>query len=208
MDFFDSRIADDAIGSTLRICRNCSSLTGHCTLSGTSYHQKCQCERDAEDLWRGFDFNEVFTLCYGCGVELLRSGSRWSVWFCDPCKRSVSSLNEVCQSYVIPIGRHSMMGLGGNRELSLKCDQLDVALFVRGMKELGDRFNRLTAHARRSVEGNCNAGRLDSQKPSLNQYLTAVQGDVHLRSLRMCQLLDCFEVPRSLAKQITSRDTK
>lgn len=59
--------------------------------------------------WDRHDFNEKVTLCYCCGQELLRSGSRWSVWFCEECKRKVIELNSQFQRTIIPIGRHSLM---------------------------------------------------------------------------------------------------
>src|SRR5262245_50288035 len=53
--------------------------------------------------WSGFDFNEIWTLCYGCGAELLSSGSRWSVWLCKRCKAYVKRLHQVCGFTVVPI---------------------------------------------------------------------------------------------------------
>jgi len=75
-----------------------------------SEYQDCYCKRQHENKnWRGFDFSEIVTLCYCCGREVLMSGSRWSVWFCENCKERVVVFNTFVQSTIIPIGRHSMM---------------------------------------------------------------------------------------------------
>src|SRR4029079_8053839 len=57
--------------------------------------QRCRCERDARErpeTWSGFDFNTFAELCYACGCEVLRSGSRHSVWLCSACKARVLEL--------------------------------------------------------------------------------------------------------------------
>jgi hypothetical protein len=59
-------------------------------------------------LWPGFDYNRVVDLCRCCGVEPRASGSKWSVWFCDPCKEEVGLLNERHGRCIVPIGRHSV----------------------------------------------------------------------------------------------------
>jgi len=75
-----------------------------------SENQDCYCkERRRQKEWPGFDFNEIVTLCYCCGREVLNSGSRWSVWFCENCKERVVVFNTFVQRTIIPIGRHSMM---------------------------------------------------------------------------------------------------
>jgi len=76
----------------------------------TAEYQNCYCKkRRRQKKWPIFDFNEIVTLCYCCGQEVLKSGSRWSGWFCEDCKESVVVLNTFFQRTIIPIGRHSMM---------------------------------------------------------------------------------------------------
>jgi len=58
--------------------------------------------------WPRFDFNRGVDLCRCCGVEPRASGSRWCVWFCDPCKEQVGLLNERHGRCIVPIGRHSV----------------------------------------------------------------------------------------------------
>jgi hypothetical protein len=65
----------------------------------------------AEDCrWPGYDFNMVAELCRCCGQVLLKSGNKFSVWFCDHCKEHVGLLNGRLGRYAIPIGRHSFHG--------------------------------------------------------------------------------------------------
>jgi hypothetical protein len=60
---------------------------------------------ESEEKWPGFDFNTIVELCYCCGQEELKSGSRWSVWFCEECKEKVIDFNTRFQQTIIPIGR-------------------------------------------------------------------------------------------------------
>jgi len=75
--------------------------------------QKCQCKsRETgliEETWKGFDFNNKVELCYCCSMELINSGSRWSVFYCDECKDRVRAFNYIVGKVVIPLGRHSVM---------------------------------------------------------------------------------------------------
>lgn len=53
--------------------------------------------------------SEWARLCDCCLGEVLQSGSRWSVWFCEECKRKVMGLNAAVGMPLIPIGRHTLM---------------------------------------------------------------------------------------------------
>lgn len=82
-----------------------------------TYYQKCACKNKSgmppkaknQEKWPGFDYNERVTLCYCCGQEMLMSGLKWSVWFCDECKNRIMDFNTKYQQTIIPIGRHSIM---------------------------------------------------------------------------------------------------
>lgn len=116
--------------SQMQICLTCYQVWGLCSgplrnLGQPRPHpllQLCSCDakRIGEmDKWPGFDFNEAVTLCYCCQRELLPSGSRWSVWFCEDCKNQAIQFNREAGAYLIPIGRHSLMGLSDNFHLGL-----------------------------------------------------------------------------------------
>src|SRR4030042_3262893 len=110
----------------MKVCTECGKIygfwhyqSGHVGSSGgIDHYQKCSCKTAKPDMppegqgqkkWRGFDFNEVITLCHCCGQEVLSSGTKWSVWFCSPCKERVIEFNTKYQQTIIPIGRHSIM---------------------------------------------------------------------------------------------------
>jgi hypothetical protein len=106
-----------------KICGVCYTLCGR-MWEDSERHQECDCAwaqvraglRPAPTPWPGFDFPEAVELCYCCGAEVLSSGSRWSIWFCEDCKEQVRLLHQRHRRHLIPIGRHSMMngfGLAG-----------------------------------------------------------------------------------------------
>src|SRR3954453_18786742 len=96
----------DVHAGELIICRRCRQLKGPVPDRTDGALQLCGCAsvevRREQPLWRG-DFNTYAELCRCCGLELLASGSRWSVWFCKPCKDSVLRLNRSAGGCVIPI---------------------------------------------------------------------------------------------------------
>ncbi|MFP5255368.1 MAG: hypothetical protein ACLGI8_05890 [Acidimicrobiia bacterium] len=102
---------EPATGS-LRICGTCHRLRGPVPDHDDGAEQLCDCTpqevRHAQPLWGG-DHNTYAELCRCCGLRLLSSGSRFSVWFCDYCKPLVVTLNRQLGRYLVPIGRHSIM---------------------------------------------------------------------------------------------------
>jgi hypothetical protein len=99
---------------TLSVCTTCLGLFDDDSGGQRpGQQQRCACRPSGGDRWPGYDYNERARLCDCCCRYLLRSGSRWSVWFCDECKERVIGLNEDVGFALIPIGRHSLMnGLG------------------------------------------------------------------------------------------------
>ena len=92
--------------------------------------------------WQGFDFNEAITLCHCCGQEVLSSGTKWSVWFCSPCKKRVVGFNTQYQQTIIPIGRHSIMAgyqLSGKESE----DKNKVKKFIMNLNGLFERIDVL-----------------------------------------------------------------
>ena len=71
--------------------------------------QRCPCRPCDETRWPGYDFNERVALCRCCGQEALRSGSRWSPFFCRECQLLAMGVSIWEQRLVLPIGRHSLM---------------------------------------------------------------------------------------------------
>lgn len=139
--------------ASFKICGVCYTLYG-CVWGNSEQRQECECIwsqvraglRPSSTPWPGFDFPEAATLCYCCGAEVLSSGSRWSVWFCDACKEQVRVLHQRHRRYLIPVGRHSMMsgfGLTGSETQ----DQAAVTQFVLRVSGLVDRIKVLKSWA-------------------------------------------------------------
>lgn len=72
--------------------------------------QRCWCRSGKEEhRWPGYDFNERAVLCRCCGVHVVRSGSRWSAYFCRECQLLGMGASLWEERLVFPIGRHSLM---------------------------------------------------------------------------------------------------
>jgi hypothetical protein len=176
-------MADQPFAS-FEVCVRCYELHGpfdH-AWKGTQYRfvQECRCEREArpdgerQPTWMSFDFNDGAELCYGCGAELLRSGSRFSVWFCGPCKARVAECNRAAGVAVVPIGRHSFMHGFGLSGASAPPGEIDA--FVARLGNLFDRIQLLDGWSREVVRRNlADTGFLDPEAPvALPRYLVAV----------------------------------
>lgn len=129
--------------SQMWICHQCTRVYGFFTRDRLYYQQhsaKCDPRAKPQDKWPWADFNCIVDLCSGCGQELLRSGSKWSVWFCQECKGRVVGLNTALSKKVIPIGGHSLMSGIGLSGVNAVCDE-KIKKFV---KDLDDFFASLT----------------------------------------------------------------
>jgi hypothetical protein len=103
----------------LRICPKCFRLRGLVILEdGYAVKQKCACYWPLkENKWQVklagrnyyYDFNELHEICYCCGLEVIPSGSKWSLFYCRDCKARIRKLNEMIGRCIIPYGRHSLM---------------------------------------------------------------------------------------------------
>ena len=94
----------------VEICRVCLGLRGPCfdTFSRIERTQRCACEPE-ELRWKAYDYNRAIELCRCCGADTVKSGSRWSPFFCETCRVHVDRHNRVAGSTVIPVGRHTIM---------------------------------------------------------------------------------------------------
>ena len=176
-----------------KICSSCLDIYGFFYTDNGVFYQKCDSECHHRDLkagmppsekkqarWDGFDFNEVATLCYGCGAALLRSGSRWSVWFCGTCKKRVSVLNQEMGEAVIPIGRHTLMN---GIELKLEPEQKTSVSkrktreFADSFLQFGNRIDRLAQWKKISISQNCRAAEfVPGHDVGLMKYLSSLNG--------------------------------
>lgn len=161
-----------------RICDVCQQPLGTEPQPGYPTPQRCACDRPADEpVWPGFDYNEHLHLCMCCRGVALPSGSRWSVWFCRPCRDRVRLYNDRLGHVVIPIGRHSLMAGIGIRGVELseadgaEVDRL-VARFVGRSFGLFSPMDRLWDVAERrsiAMRPALDYGRHD--RPRLDQWL-------------------------------------
>jgi hypothetical protein len=94
----------------LWICACCGHLREIARPDGVE--QRCACSEPAdrdEEPWPRHDFNERASLCRCCGLEVLHSGSRWSMFFCRECQLLAMGVSIWERRLVFPIGRHTMM---------------------------------------------------------------------------------------------------
>ena len=95
---------------TLRFCPDCLDVFG----TAGDGQKPCDCDRSAGIALRyvGGDFPLPFHICLYCGTEIVRSGSRWSTFFCEACRLAVVPLNDSLDKagmVSLPVGRHSLM---------------------------------------------------------------------------------------------------
>jgi len=158
----DGRIVDafdEVEGAT--ICPTCFELRGELVVTGGSvrrYRQRCACERskEREERWLvdpdrpdgpRFDFNRFLELCWCCTFEPLPSGSRWSVWFCDPCKERALELDRKVGAPLLPIGPHTLMNRVG-LTAEAAADPQARERFVAAMTALFERMDALHTWAK------------------------------------------------------------
>ena len=117
-----------------RICTTCRELFEARTPGPGDVPQRCGCHPERSRGWSG-DLPERARLCECCRLELLPSGSRWSVWFCQGCLEHVRELNARLGRYAIPIGRHSLMaGIGVPGEVLLEANPEEFSAIVETLR--------------------------------------------------------------------------
>ena len=103
MDLTIEELAEDPRTAALRVCLEHGGLYEDRPDPETDYQQRCHDRRDQEK-WDGYDINEWIRLCDCCLAVPMRSGSKWSSFFCNNCRPGI-----LAGERGIPIGRHSMM---------------------------------------------------------------------------------------------------
>lgn len=107
----------------MRVCLDCGKAYGWIgnEVDERRMFQLCRCESKSgvpdsvktSEKWERYDFNEELTLCHCCGLEVVSSGSKWSLVLCTECKLQAVDLNQSQGRVIIPIGRHSLQhGIG------------------------------------------------------------------------------------------------
>ncbi len=155
----------------MRLCLECLSPYDDVAAEP---RQLCSCRSTGQNrIWPDYDYNEHTHLCECCLGRRLRSGSRWSVWFCEPCKRRVIAVNRELGATVIPIGRHSLMsgvGLHGP-----EIDEPRVARFTKDLLSLFSRQDHLHEWSRARLERLVAATSPWESDPDLDEFLAAAR---------------------------------
>ena len=189
----------------MHICYHCYDVEGWCWDEKEWRHQinpRCPSNKDIEpnlqNKWDRYDFNEVLTLCYCCASEILDSGSRWSVWFCEDCKQLALQVNGFFERPWLPIGRHSLM----NRILILRSvnwrivqkTKADIRRFsreFRAFKSCLENMQGMSDYAVNAVKQNLRCLCLNAEEDiPLPTYMRALQEnhiDKKVRFLQLCQ---------------------
>jgi hypothetical protein len=135
----------------MHVCRTCFELRGPFTdtFNRCKRVQPCECDPE-QPRWNGYDYNCAAELCFGCAADVVSSGSRWSVFFCDDCKASVCAYNDAVGRSAIPIGRHSLMnGVSLHAADARKARRVNE--LAKGLSRLAGGVERLYAHRRARV---------------------------------------------------------
>lgn len=159
------------------ICGRCHAVRGGPigTVDGVTVWQRCDCvpAGGLPAQPRVGDFNTALELCRACGLVALRSGSRWSVWFCGPCATQARRLNERVGRCVVPIGRHSLM----NGISVQSAEPEDIEAFAGLMSNLFDATGAVQKWSRTVVRENLVAAGLPADLDlDVASYLASVHG--------------------------------
>ena len=94
----------------LDYCPVCADIHG--VLDGIGKRCRCERSRQTPNVFIGGDFPTPFEICWYCQAEIIRSGSRWSTYYCENCRVPINNLNELLERdglVGLPIGRHTLM---------------------------------------------------------------------------------------------------
>jgi len=178
--------------SAFVVCGACHYIRGGPigVVDGVKVLQLCGCSTTEEHRAQPHkgDVNLAFELCYCCGLEALRSGSRWSVWFREACKDRVRALDSRTGRSVVPIGRHSLM----NQVVFNPAADLDVAVtaFTDQQTSMIDKIIHTRAWAASAVRLNRVAVGLPAGEDiDLDAYLAAVETLTPVKAERFIEMV-------------------
>ncbi len=136
---------------------------------------------------------ETVTLCRCCGLRPLLVSSQRSVWFCPTCCAAIQFINRACGTYVIPLGRYTLLEQIGLDE----DEQREVPAFVPALGDWFERIERLEMHAWLVVRNNLKQLGDESslREVSLAVYLERFWVSADLLRVSVLDLGRVFDVP-------------
>lgn len=194
----------------MEVCHACAQVVGRFYRTHFGYRvQYGRCgehtvPEGADSRWPRYDYNLHVDLCRCCGRVPLRSGSKWSVWFCKACKEQVGLLNGRHGRCIVPIGRHSVHAgymLSGDQARN----PVAVETFVSSMKSIFAVHGPLADWMREAVHRNFRDVGLPVNRPvPLARYWAEVRGrvDPDDRFREMCGFLE------QVGRQAAGRDAR
>ena len=145
------------------LCRECGEIRGPFRLRGGGpfHSQTCLCPdkrgtpqaREELTIYFRLDFARAVTLCACCGQELIKTGSKFSSFFCDFCRKLIYAFDRKRGITIIPMGRHSFMNgvllNGGDAQ-----NERAITRFVEGMSSMFKRIELLEEWAKGVIAEN------------------------------------------------------
>lgn len=154
----------------LSVCAGSAALFGPLRYDDVAVtEQRCrnvECRYRRDRTHRGTGLREATNdlrmdveLCHCCASTIMTTGSRWSLFYCDPCADRVRKLERDAGCALIPLGRHSAMN-GGALSGADAAKPRRRAAFVRATMGIFDRIGRVDDWRRLVV-----AERIDAIRP-------------------------------------------
>jgi hypothetical protein len=165
--------------SAMKICTTCHELYGYTVDNEKILYQECYCKNKPETPsqkgdWSRFDYKQIRELCYCCGRQMIRCGSKYSRFHCDACHEQIVSLNKRCGVTVIPIGRHSVMN-GVFMDNTVQRNEKEVARFCTKLNRVFSKIDRACMWKKHIVSENIKkAGFTDGLDVEVEDYLQKV----------------------------------
>ena len=201
--------------SEMVVCTKCCQLRGRCKEVNARGRvieilgQRCTCSTSTrvEPLWPRRDFNEVACLCRCCNAVILPSGSKFSVWFCESCKAPILKMNELCQQYMIPIGRHSLMASTTVRSKASCQRRLETSRLTNFLEGIGGHVQALSEFSAGIVREYLQEGGWENARhAALPDYLAVSDTSAQRRKSILHLIGANFGVPRDIIDEAVTHN--
>ncbi len=181
---------------------NLAVCTKHFTLSGVyeGREHRCGCQ-PADNTWRqrewaGYDIAALIDLCHLCVRAVMASGSRWTWYACDSCRKVNNQIATAIlgepdpRNKILPLGRHSMMN-GVALSLHNADSNARTERLIESVMELQDFWDRLSTW--KSEEGErlvAVSGFGGLETVPLDRWLEANGASLGASADAMCRFVD------------------